>query len=101
MSTSIFFNGRVISIPGSYSEVDASGLEVIGLGATGIVAMLGNAEGGRPISDITLPDDLLRLNKPQDGRDAFRSGDLREAAGILFEPAKDAIILAGAQQIIV
>ncbi len=91
----------MISVPGSYSEVDASGLEVIGLGATGIVAMLGNAEGGRPISDITNPDDLLRLRKPQDVRDAFRSGDLREAGGILFEPAKDEIILAGAQEIIV
>ncbi len=99
-ASTIFFNGRVISVPGSYSEIDASGLEQIGLGATGIVAMLGTAEGGRPSNDITDINDIVRFNKPASVRKTFRSGDLREAGGILFEPGRDADILAGAQQIV-
>ena len=35
-ANSIYFNGRTISVPGSYSEVDASGLESVGLG-TGLI----------------------------------------------------------------
>ncbi len=99
-ATTIFFNGRVISVPGSYSEIDASGLEQVGLGATGIVAMLGTAEGGRPSNDITDVNDIVRFNKPESVRKTFRSGDLREAGSILFEPGRDADILAGAQQIV-
>jgi hypothetical protein len=100
MATSIFFNGRVISVPGSYTEVDASGLEQVGLGASGIVALIGTAEGGRPVSAIEETKDFIRLGKPERVRQAFRSGDLREAGGILFEPAKDPDIAAGAQEIV-
>lgn len=99
-ATSIFFNGRLISIPGSYSEVDVSGLEQVGLGATGIVAMLGEAEGGRPAGTITKVDDIIRLNNPSQVRAEYRSGDLREAGGMLFEPSSDDNILAGAVQVV-
>ncbi len=100
MASTIFFNGQLISVPGSYSEVDATGLEQVGLGATGIVAMLGTAEGGRPASTINEIKDIIRINKPEAVRTTFRSGDLREAGGILFEPGQDADILAGAQQVV-
>ncbi len=100
MASSIFFLGRVISVPGSYSEVDASGLEQIGLGASGIVAVIGDAEGGRPVSAIDNPADFIRINKPEKGNTTFRSGDLREAIPIIFAPAKDPDILAGAQEIV-
>lgn len=99
MATSIFFNGRVISVPGSYSEVDPSGLEQVGLGAAGIVAVLGTAEGGRPVSDMSEPKDFLRLTKPEQ-KTMFRSGDLREIMDPLFAPSKDADILAGAQSVV-
>ena len=96
MATSIFFSGRVISVPGAYSEVDASGLDTVSLGATGIVAVLGSSEGGRPVSDITEPKDITRYTAAQKARNAFRDGQLREVAGMLFSPAKDPGILAGA-----
>lgn len=99
-ATSIFFNGRLISVPGSYSEVDASGLEQIGLGATGIVAMLGEAEGGLPYTGIESVDDFPRFNNPTQARAEYRSGDLREAAGMLFEPSSDAEIAGGAVQVV-
>lgn len=100
MATSIFFNGRLISVPGSYSEVDASGLEQIGLGAAGIVALLGTAEGGRPVSAIEEAKDFLRFSNPDAARSVFRSGDLREAVGMAFEPARDADILGGAVEVV-
>lgn len=100
MATSIFFNGRTISVPGSYSEVDASGLEQVGLGATGIVAVLGTAEGGRPVSDITETKDFIRIKKPESARTQFRSGNLREVADMLFAPAKDPNILGGAVEVV-
>jgi hypothetical protein len=100
MATSIFFNGRVISIPGSYSEVDASGLESVGLGASGIVAVLGTAEGGRPVSAISETKDIPRFTNPDKMRRAFRKGQLREVTDMVFSPAKDPDILAGAQQVV-
>jgi hypothetical protein len=100
MATSIFFNGRLISVPGSYSEVDASGLESVGLGASGIVAVLGTAVGGKPASEMSEANDFLRMSNPTQIRDTFISGDLREVGGLLFEPAKDENILAGAAEVI-
>lgn len=100
MATTIFFNGRLISVPGSYSEVDASGLEQVGLGASGIVAVLGTAEGGKPVSAITEPKDFLRYVTPERAKAAFRSGNLLEVMDFLFAPAKDPEILAGAQEVV-
>ena len=99
-ATSIFFNGRLISVPGSYSEIDASGLEQVGLGATGIVAMIGEAEGGLPYTGIEKVDDFPRFNNPSQVREEYRAGDLREAGGMLFEPSSDAGITAGAVQVV-
>jgi len=98
--TSIFFNGRIISVPGSYSEVDASGLESVGLGANGIIGVIGTAEGGRPVSTLEETKDFIRVNKPEKARSLFRSGDLREVADLLFAPAKDEDIKAGAQELV-
>ena len=101
MATTIFFNGRVISVPGSYSEVDASGLETVGLGAAGIVALLGTVEGGRPVSDIEETKDFIRVKKPEQGYTFFRSGDVKEAIPMLFAPGKDPNILGGAVEVVV
>jgi len=99
-ATTIFFNGRVISVPGSYSEVDASGLEQVGLGAAGIVAVLGTAEGGKPVSAIEEPKDFLRFTKPEKVRETFRSGDLREVGDMLFAPSTDPAVQGGAQEVV-
>jgi len=100
MATTIFFAGRVTSVPGSYSEVDATGLEQVGLGASGIVALLGTAEGGIPVTELETVDDFMRFTKPESPRQTFRSGDLLEGSGILFEPSNDDQILAGAQEVV-
>jgi hypothetical protein len=99
-ATSIFFDGRLITKPGSVTKVDASGLETTGLGASGIVAIIGTAVGGKPISAITKASEIARFRRPETMRSAFRSGQLREATGFLFEPAKDPEILGGAQEVL-
>lgn len=96
MATTIFFNGRVTAIPGSYSEVDATGLAVVGLGASGIVACLGEAEGGSPYNGDT---PVHQISNPGKVGRTFRSGDLREAGNILFDPSKDPDIPSGAQEV--
>jgi hypothetical protein len=99
-ASGIFFRGKFITVPGSYSEIDASGLEAIGLGATGRVAMLGTAEGGRPVSTITETKDIIRYKRPENARTIFKSGQLREGSAIAFDPSRDADIPGGAQEII-
>jgi hypothetical protein len=101
MATSIFFNGRVISVPGSYSEVDATGLETVGLGAAGIVGLIGTVEGGRPVTDIEEVDDFIRVTKPEQANTLFRSGDVKDAIPMLFAPANDENILGGAVEVVV
>jgi len=101
-ATTIFFNGKLISVPGSYSEVDASGLEAVGLGASGIVALLGTAVGGKPYTAIgsDVASDLQIATRPAQPFKFFRSGDLREAAPLVFGPSTDPDIPSGAQAII-
>jgi len=101
--TSIFFNGRLISVPGSYTEVDASGLEVVGLGASGIVALLGTSYGGKPYSAVDVSDakgNSQVATSPRQPFNFFREGDLREAAPLCFGPSLDPDITGGAQEIV-
>ena len=96
MVSSIYFNGRVTHVPGSYSEVDASGLSVVGLGAVGIVAVIGEAEGGSPYNgDVP----VHRITNPAKIAKTFRDGDLKEAGNMIFDPSKDPDIPAGASQV--
>lgn len=99
-ASTIFFNGLLIARPGSYSVVDARGLEAIGLGASGIVALIGTAEGGKPVTAMSVPDDFIRITRPGQEREHFRSGDLYEGVPIAFAPANDEEIQAGAQEVI-
>lgn len=98
IATSIFFNGRVISVPGGYSEVDASGLDTVSLGATGIVAVLGTAVGGIPVSAITEAKDIPSFGSAELAARSFRSGQLLDVINMLFSPAKDPDIPAGVVQ---
>ncbi|RPI81378.1 MAG: hypothetical protein EHM34_08710, partial [Nitrosopumilales archaeon] len=100
MASTIFFNGRVIATPGSYSEIDVSGLESIGLGAAGIVAIIGEGIGGKPVSELESVSDFLRFTKPEQALKTFKSGDLREAIPMAFSPSNDPDILGGAQEIV-
>jgi hypothetical protein len=102
-ASTIYFNGRVITRPGAYSEVDASGLESVGLGASGIVALVGTAVGGKPYSAVDQSDtkgNLQTTSSPQKARGYYQSGDLKEAAQFAFAPGADEDIPGGAAEIV-
>ena len=94
MASTIYFNGRVTAVPGSYSEIDASGMSRIGLGAVGIIALLGEAEGGAPYTE-----DIPDIVNPGKVNRTYRQGDLREAGPMLFSPSKDPGIPGGASEV--
>lgn len=97
MATAIFFGGKRINVPGAYSVIDASELAGLAPGAVGIVALLGTAEGGKPLtvdsefSDATRPEQLLKR---------YRSGDLRTIGQFCFQPSTDPAVPGGAQRIV-
>jgi hypothetical protein len=96
MATSIFFNGKRIVRPGAYSKIDASALQAIGPAATGIVALIGTAEGGKPLT----VDDDNDLTSPDQTGDQYRSGDLKTGALFAFEPSQDDAVQGGPQRIV-
>lgn len=101
MATTIQFNGRTTAIPGSYSEVDASGLAKAGLGATGIIALLGEASGGKPYSAADADfDGFYRISNPGKVARVFRAGDMLEAGSLLFDATKDPNIPSSAQEVL-
>jgi hypothetical protein len=76
---------------------------VVGLTASGIVAAIGESIGGTPYNAIDVSNILNELQiatSTQHPFDFFRSGDLKEAAPLIFGPADDEDIPAGAQQIV-
>ena len=91
-ATSIYFNGRMTRVPGAYSEIDASALESVGLGASGYVAILGTAVGGKPYSAIDtsdVPGTIQKSVRPGIAKTLFKSGDLLEAEALAFNPSID------------
>src|SRR5258708_35630773 len=100
MSSTLFFAGRVTATPNAFSIVDASGLEVVGLGGKGIVAVIGTSEGGVPITTSLLPQNIQVANRPEDVRSLFKSGDLREAGAMLYDSSSDPNILGTPVQVL-
>ncbi len=91
--------GGVVRRPGVYSTVGADALAAPGVGATGVVALLGTCEGGVPASQVSHGREFLKLSGSTDlGR--LRSGDIKEAAHLAFSPSPDPQI-AGASSVIV
>jgi hypothetical protein len=96
MATAIFFNGRRINIPQVASRVDASALQAVSPAAVGIVALLGEAEGGEPLT-VNVDNDLTQAGAIND---QYRSGDLKTASRFCFEPSADEAVPGGAQRIV-
>lgn len=76
--------------------MDATALAVVGLGAVGIVALVGEARGGSPYNGVT---PIHRITSPGAVQRTFKSGDLVEAAALAFDPSQDPDIPAGAAEL--
>ena len=95
MATAIFFNGRRLNIPQAVSKVDASALAAVSPAAVGVIALIGTAEGGAPLSVKESESDATQPGKVQD---RYRSGDLRTAGLFAFEPSQDELVPGGASK---
>ncbi|RYF12720.1 MAG: hypothetical protein EOO40_00530 [Deltaproteobacteria bacterium] len=100
MATNLVYNNTSTQVPGAYSSVDASGLATVGLGATGIVAIIGEAQGGKPYTEIAGIADFTRLSSPSAISQNYQSGDLVEAINMAFAPSSDTTIAGGAQSVV-
>lgn len=93
MARSVTFGGQTQFKPGGITRVNASALTPIGPTATGIIGLIGEADGGQPNIAITIDDPAL-------AKSTFRSGPLADAIRLAFNPSNDPRIPAGAFRVI-
>ena len=82
MSRSVVFNGATLIVPGAASKLDVSAFNTAIISGLGIVALVGEADGGEG-------DALKFFSTPKEVLDFYRSGDLVDAANILGTPGND------------
>lgn len=93
MARSVTFGGQTAFKPGALSKIVANAGTNVGLSATGIVALIGEAEGGEPGVIQTIDD-------PAGAKDLYRSGALADAIRIAFDSSNDARISGGAFRVL-
>lgn len=106
MAKFITFNGITYIHPGAVSKVDVSALAQVSLSATGIVGLVGEAEGGQP-NMVTDPGDInegvpkvYTFFDPAHAKAVFREGPLADAINLAFDAANDPRIAGGASQVL-
>ncbi len=100
MASKITYAGRTTSVPGVYVTTDASGLASTSLTATGVVALIGTAEGGTPYTALSGRSDIRSYTSATALSKAYPAGDLLEAANIAFAATNDPAIAGGAQAVV-
>ena len=95
-------NGRIIVHPGGVTVVDASGGLQPSISLTGIVGILGAAQGGEPWvhPDGVQRGPIVQIDDPNDGRAIFGQGPLADAIKLLFNPSGDPRIVSGAFRVL-
>lgn len=97
MATAIFFDGRRLNVPQAVTKIDASALASVSPAATGIIALVGTAEGGKPLTVEEQFTDATSAGKIQE---RYRAGNLRVAGTFVFEPSADPAVPGGAQRVL-
>lgn len=97
MALSRSFNGSTIYKPGAYSRTKVNLAGGFPLTASGVVAIIGESEGGAPgstdgVQTFTSEDIAALIAK-------YKSGPIVDAARILINPARDARVANGASMI--
>lgn len=93
MARSVTFGGQTQFRPGGLTRINANAMSPLSLTATGIVALLGEADGGTPGTVIQIDDPAL-------AKQTFRSGALADAIKIAFGPSGDPRIPGGAFRVL-
>jgi len=93
MARSVTFGGITQFKPGAITKINARALTPIGLSTNGIIALIGEADGGKPGEVIAIDDPAL-------AKEAFRSGPLADAIRLAFDPSNDARTPSGAFRVL-
>ena len=96
MTRSITFNGQTQFKPGAISKINAQALAPIGLNTNGIVALIGESDGGAPGAT----GGVVTIDDPALAKSLFRSGDLADAVRLAFDPSNDVRIPGGAFRVL-
>ena len=81
---------------GSITQIHAEGLNQIGLSATGVLGLVGEADGGLPGTS-----GLVTISDPAKASQTFRSGPLVDAIKTAFQPSGDPLVPGGVAQVVV
>lgn len=97
MAITINFNGASIRKPGVYTKTQVNLAGGFPLAPTGVVAIVGEADGGEPGSSAG----VLTFTSEDVGAlvDLYKSGPIVDAARLLVAPARDNRVPNGASQI--
>lgn len=98
MARFITFNGVTLYHPGALSKVDAANMAQVGQGVSGVVGIVGEADGGQP--NTSSSPKVYEFTDPDAAVSVFKSGELAEAMSFLFNPANDVRIPGGAQKVL-
>jgi hypothetical protein len=100
MAINVSFNGATIMKPGSYSRV---GIDLGGgfpLSATGIVAIFGESDAGRPgAEEADISQNVFSPEQLPAIRQKYGRGPLVDACNFLFAPGSDGAIPGGASAV--
>ena len=89
MARSFSFAGKTRLTPGAISRVTPNSLAAGNAASNGIVALIGEAEGGEPGTVVT-------FDEPNEAVEYFKSGPLADAVKVAFDPSADPRIPGGA-----
>lgn len=91
----VYFNGKLITLPGAYSSVESTMTATRSGAGAKVVALLGECTGGEPGA-------LQLFSEPNVAKKVLKSGDLLKAAQKAWNPVsatKDGVKLGGAYTI--
>lgn len=96
MARSVTFNGITRYRPGAIIRINNDGTNQIGTSSSGVLALIGEADGGAPGSETG----LVSINDASRAKDIFKSGPLVEAAKLAFNSSADLNIPGGATTVL-
>jgi len=82
MASGVTVDGQEVVVPGVYNKTDVSRAQTPGIVTAGIPCLVGTAEDGEPQT-------VLTFNSLDQVRATFRSGDILEAAEIVYDAVRD------------
>ena len=97
MASAIFFNGKRLNVPQAVTKIDTSALSAVSPAAVGVIAFIGTAVGGEPLTVEESESDATRASVAQE---RYLEGDLRIANSFAFAPSADEAVTAGASKTI-